>query len=88
MYVFFSMSATQRGESTTTTNRLCMETLPGNHDAVGRLQAFKLDDAHCWSQTDETMLRNIISEDASGFEANIRATAKCLLGEMNEIVIE
>ena len=59
MYVFFSMAQGL-------TERLRMETLPGNSDAIEALQHFQLKHAHCWSKTDEAMLRDIISEDAKG----------------------
>ena len=60
MYVFFSMA------QGSTTERLRMETLPGDNDVTRNLQRFELRHAHCWSKTDEAMLRGIIAEDAKG----------------------
>lgn len=60
MYCFFAMA------QGSTLQRLHMETLPGNGDAIESLQRFELAEAKCWSETDEAMLRGIISEDAKG----------------------
>ena len=59
MYVFFSMA------QGSTVGRLRIETLPDSN-AIEDLQQFELVKAHCWSKTDEAMLRCIISEDAEG----------------------
>ena len=65
-YVFFCMAHS--------TSKFELQAF-GDVDTIANLQKFDLDDAHCWSQEDETKLRSIVDEERATFESNIREMA-------------
>ena len=72
MYVFFSMA------QDAAKSKLQVVPLGETTDTIDGLLSFNVNDAHCFSEEDEIMIRSIIGDDVERFELEIREAAKNL----------